>query len=255
MNLHFTSIGFGQPIVLLHAFPLDHEMFTLKEIPGYRLILPDFPGFGLSPLETTEYSFSTLAVALKDQLDHFLGQASPFILGGISMGGYLTFEFVREVPESVSKIILISTRSGNDTPEAQFNRLKMADDVLKNGMGSYVESMPQGLLGARTRSSKPQVVQIIQNFIRKANPKAVAFAQRAMAQRRDQKDLLGQIRAKTLILGGLEDSLIQPTESKKMADHLPMSQIQFIEGTGHLIPMEEPELFEKAIRDFVLKGI
>ncbi len=254
MKLHFTTIGIGQPIVLLHAFPLNHEMFSLKEIDGYQIILPDFPGFGLSNMEMTDYSLETLAGSLKAQLDGFLGKPRPWILGGISMGGYLAFELIRQFPQSVSKLILISTRAGIDTPEARQNRLNMAENVLKSGIDNLVETMPQGLLGAATKASKPNVIQMVQNLIRQANPKAVSLAQRAMAQRRNQTSLLERIKQKTLILAGSEDILIQPAESKSMANSMPNGQLHLIEGVGHLIPVEAPELFENRIRGFKLEN-
>ncbi len=241
-----------QVIVSLHAFPLSHELWNqLEPIPGYRFITPDFPGFGNEPLSAPGLTLELVAQYLNRQL---MAQNidKPFILAGISMGGYLAFEYYRQFPERVDRLILISTRPGVDKPEGHQNRLNMAEKVEKEGVGYLVEAMTPGLLGKTTLADKPEVKRQLREWILNTSPQAIALAQRAMANRRDQTDLLGQIKARTLILAGQEDALIAPTEAMAMGKLIPNSQVELLNQVGHLIPIESPNEFQKLLRNFLL---
>jgi 3-oxoadipate enol-lactonase len=81
---------------------------------------------------------------------------------------------------------------------------------------------------------------------------AIAAAQRAMANRRDQTDLLSQIHCPTLVLAGNEDTLIAPSEAAAMVQLLPKARIKIIPETGHLLPLEKPKIFQKHFSEFIL---
>jgi pimeloyl-ACP methyl ester carboxylesterase len=241
-----------QVIVLLHAFPLSHELWNqLEPIPGHRFITPDFPGFGTEPLAAPGFTFEMAAQHLNRQLTA-QNIDKPFILTGISMGGYLAFEYYRQFPNQIDQLILISTRPGRDKPEGRQNRLAMAERVEKEGTGYLAEAMAPGLLGKTTLAEKLEVKDQLSEWILNTSPQAVALAQRAMANRRDQTGLLAQITARTLILAGQEDSLIAPTESVAMGKLIPSSQVELLDQVGHLIPIESPNHFQKSLRDFLL---
>lgn len=237
--------------MLLHAFPLSHLIWKgLQPPPGYRLLLPDFPGFGFSPLAPSGFTLSEAAQALEDHLID-QGIREPFILGGISMGGYWAMEYLRRYPERANGILFISTRPGVDKPEARQNRLLMADKVLNEGVEYLVAAMIPGLLGKITLSDKPEVADQIAKWIRQTHAGGIALAQRAMAQRRDQADLLPSLKARTLILAGREDGLIPATEAEAMARAIPVSRLRVLEKAGHLVPLEEPAEFQKILDEFL----
>lgn len=246
-----AQAGSGMPLVLLHAFPLSHGIWkSLRPPAGYRLILPDFPGFGESPLAPVGL---TLADAAQDLENHLRqkGINEPVVLGGISMGGYWALEYLRQFPRRVAKILFISTRPGADKPEGRQNRLNMADKVVREGTEFLVKTMVPGLLGKATLTQKPEVVDQIARWIRSTKPKAVALAQRAMAERRDQTNLLPGLKVPTLIVAGQEDALIPPTEAQAMAQAVAGSQLKLMESVGHLVPIEDPAGFQKIVDDFL----
>jgi 3-oxoadipate enol-lactonase len=237
--------------VLLHAFPLMHEIW--KEIvPPHeiRLILPDFPGFGLSPLSKSEISLSDAAQGLNK---HLLEQGidQPVVLGGISMGGYWCLEFIRQFPEKVSALLLISTRAGNDSPEAKQKRLETAEKVEKEGVQFLLQTILPGLLGKGPFAHQPGIIQTLRQWILEASPQAVATAQRTMASRRDQNDLLPNIKVPVLVMAGEEDSLIPVSEAKLTAQAIPNGQIKIFQDAGHLIPLENPKEFQRSLEEFV----
>ncbi|HTA76956.1 MAG TPA: alpha/beta hydrolase [bacterium] len=240
-----------QVIVLLHAFPLSHELWSqLEPIRGYRFVTPDFPGFGTEPLAAPGLTLELVAQRLDRELKS-QGVNKPFILTGISMGGYLAFEYYRQFSDQVDQLILISTRPGVDKPEGRQNRLNMAERVEKEGVRYLPEAMIPGLLGKTTLAEKPEVKDRLAKWIKNTSPHGVALAQRAMANRRDQTDLLGQIKSRTLILAGQEDALIAPTEALAMGQLIPKSQVQLIDQVGHLVPIESPKVFQKTLEVFL----
>ena len=250
-QLESYQIGFGKPVVLLHAFPLSHQLWMDLVPPrGFQLILPDFPGFGNSPLPVGGLSLAEAAQGLENHLIQ-KGIHEPVILGGISMGGYWAMEFIRQFPHHVDKVLFVSTRPGLDKPEARQNRLKMADRVEKEGVGFLAAAMIPGLLGKTTLAHKPLAAERLTEWIQKTNPAAVALAQRAMADRRDQTELMAGLKAKTLVVAGLEDALIPSTEAETMAKAIAGSRLRLLEGVGHLVPLEDPNGFQKILQGFL----
>ncbi|HVZ80891.1 MAG TPA: alpha/beta hydrolase [bacterium] len=251
MELRSKVIGTGRPFVFLHAFPLSHELFDdWSGIEGFELILPDFPGFGLTPLYPEEPTLDRVAEALAEHLKH-MGIHEKIVLGGISMGGYWAFEFLRLYPEMVGKLLLASTRPGPDKPEGRAGRLTMADRVLQQGTEFMVDAMTPALLGKTTLAQGDRITGRLAQWIRVTRPEAVAGAQRAMAQRRDQTEFLTSLQVPTLILAGAEDTLIPPAEAHRMKELIPNSQLVTIEKAGHLLPLEAPRIFQSSIESFV----
>ena len=238
-------------IVFLHAFPLSHTFWDqLKPIQGYRFIKPDFPGFGSTALTNSGFTLEQASLEL-DQLLKAKNVQKPFTLVGISMGGYWAFEYYRQFPSQVDQLILISTRPGSDKPEGRQNRLAMAEKVEKEGVSSLPETMIPGLLGKTTLAEKPKIKAQLADYISQASAHAVALAQRAMANRRDQTDLLSQIKARTLILAGREDVLIPSSEAEAMNKAIPNSLLKIFDRVGHLMPLESPNQFQEALEEFL----
>ncbi len=246
-----VATGTGKAIVLLHAFPLSHSIWKAIKPPlGHSLILPDFPGFGESPFAPSGLTLSDVAEGLENHLNQ-RGITDQVILGGISMGGYWAMEYLRRFPGRIAKVIFISTRPGLDKSETRQSRLNMAEKVLKEGTEFLIKDMVPGLLGKSTLSDKPGVVDQVSRWIRTTKPGAVALAQRAMAERRDQTDLMPTLRVPALIVAGREDALIPVSEAEAMAKAIPGSRIKILEHVGHLVPIEDPTRFQKIINEFL----
>src|SRR5688572_14002747 len=104
MKLPFVDIGSGKPIVLIHAFPLSGRMWKSQaEIlvqNGYRVILPDLPGFGENTKFFHRYSIEEMASQISELLNSV--NIEKAIFGGLSMGGYVLFNLCRLAPEKLS---------------------------------------------------------------------------------------------------------------------------------------------------------
>src|SRR5882672_4804266 len=119
-TLAYTDQGNGSPMVLLHGFPLSQRMWE-AEIKAwarnFRIIAPDFRGFGDSPRAPGEFSMAGCAEDHHDLLAS-LGICEDVVLLGLSMGGYVCFEFVRRYQEPLRGLILVGTQAAADTETA-----------------------------------------------------------------------------------------------------------------------------------------
>src|SRR3954452_5044435 len=148
-ELAYIDRGAGQLTLLVHGFPLDHTMWDaqIEALSKHsRVIAPDLRGFGQSPLgpvdPTHGITMERYADDLAELLDELnLGVHQPVVLVGLSMGGYVAWQFVRKYASRVRALALLDTRAVADTEEGRAGRLKMADSVAEWGSGRVAEMM------------------------------------------------------------------------------------------------------------------
>ncbi len=172
-------------------------------------------------------------------------------LCGLSMGGYVAFEFLRRHRDRVRSLILCDTRSVADTPEAAAGRHQMADRVLAEGAGVMAEAMLSKLLGPRTASEQPLVAEAVREMILATDPRGIAAALRGMAERADSTDLLPTINVRTLVLVGQDDAISPPGEMRKLAESIPQAQFTVVPDAGHMAPLENPAFVNGSIAAFL----
>ena len=119
-NIAYDDHGIGQPLLFLHAFPLNRSMWSgelmaLLQDGRFRLVALDWRGFGESDTTVGISTMEQLADDVAGLMDE-LGMQNA-ILCGLSMGGYAAFAFLRKYPERVKGLILADTRPGADTDE------------------------------------------------------------------------------------------------------------------------------------------
>ncbi len=249
-RVHYLDSGTGpDAVLLLHAFPLNAGMWA-EQIRAlsrrFRVVAPDFPGFGGSGARegpSTMEALAADALALVDRL----GIARSGVVG-LSMGGYVAFEVFRRRPAFVRALALCDTRAGADTPEGAQGRETFAVQAIEKGLPWVAEQLLPKLLGPR---ATPEVVAAARAWIDAGTPAGVAAAQRGMAARPDSTSTLAEIRCPTLVLVGTEDVLTPPAESRKMAAAIPGSRRVELEGVGHLSNLESPEPFDRALLDLL----
>lgn len=245
--------GSGPPVLLVHGFPLDHTMWdaqveALSE--QYRVIAPDLRGFGRSELTEEQVTMEQFADDLAGLLDR-LEVAGPVVFCGLSMGGYIAWEFWRKYTDRLRGLVLCDTRAAADAPQAAAARLDTAERVLREGTATLAEGMIPKLFAPGTRKTNPRLVESIRRVMLSADPKAVAAAARGMAQRRDFTSTLSQIACPTLVLVGELDAISTPEEMRSIADAIPGSRLVEIAGAGHMSPLERANDVSAALLDFL----
>lgn len=254
--LAYQSEGNGTPVVLLHAFPLSSSMWERerKEIGRYAHVLtPDLPGFGASPRQKVP-SISGMAESVGTLLDG-LKIREPVVIGGLSMGGYVTFEFLRRFPERVRGLMLFSTRATPDTAEECAKRFRTIDDIQKMGFQAFAEKVHKKLLGRTSFESRPELVDKVMAMILAGKPGGAKDALAAMAERRDFSDLLSSIRCASLIAAGEEDEVIAPSEAQTMHQKIHASEFHKVPKAGHLVNLECPDTFGALVENFLATGV
>lgn len=247
--LAYTEVGRGRPLVLLHAFPLSSALFGPLLDAGiagehWQVITPDLRGFGDSPLGDDEPSLAAMAADVVALLDHLRIETA--VVGGVSMGGYVTMELLRAAPERVDGVLLIDTKAGADTEQARTGRLAMAQAVHEQGRG-VLDPMLDGLLGATSRAERADVVALVSGWLDAADPAAVAWAQRAMAARPDSHRTLAESGVPGAVIVGGEDTLSPLAEATTMAQELGTAP-RVVPAAGHLAVLEQPGPAAAAVR-------
>ena len=248
----YLHTGTGQPVVLIHAFPLSADMW-LPQLqappPGWRLVAPDLRGFRgpSSDADPSAVGRTTLDDYARDVialLDHL--QIDRAVVGGCSMGGYVTFAVWRLAPDRVRGVVLANTRPQADSDEGRAKRGEMLALLEREGPAGVASEMLPKLLGRTSHASRPEVVSRVRQLV-EANPAdAIGAAIGALRDRPDSTALLPGIDVPSLVIAGDEDTLIPREAADQMFDALPDAHLCVIGNAGHLASLEVPEVFNKA---------
>jgi pimeloyl-ACP methyl ester carboxylesterase len=253
LAVDYSDNGSGIPLFLIHGYPLSRALWE-PQITGLadvaRVLALDLRGHGGSDVGPESYSMSVLADDCRRLLDT-LGIAQPVVLGGLSMGGYIVFEFYRKYPQRIAGLILAATRAGADSPEAKANRDKAATTAREKGVGAIVETMLPKILSQKSFQTRPELVTRVREMMASTSLAAVLGDLAAMRDRVDSTAMLAQIDKPTLILHGADDQLIPPAEAQAAGATIPDARLQILPDAGHLLNLEQPEAFNEAVRGFL----
>jgi 3-oxoadipate enol-lactonase len=259
ISLAYDDHGMGLPVIFLHAFPLNRQMWegevqALLVDQCYRLVRLDWRGFGESAITSSPMKpvISTMVMFADDVaglMDHLGIQQA--VICGLSMGGYAAFAFAHKYPERLRGLILADTRPGNDTPEAQANRENLAQLAESQGNTAIANLQLPRLLSDNTHQHNPAVETRVRQFIETASPQGIAAASRGMAVRTDASDILSQLNCPTLVIAGEEDILTPPQVMQEFAAQMPHANFVTIPHAGHLSNLEQPVIFIQAVREFL----
>jgi len=251
-EIAYWTVGDGPPVVLLHPFPAHHEFWlpVAESLSSrYQLILPDLRGHGESDAGDGPATMAKHAADIARILDDAQIGRAPLI--GVSIGGYLLFEFWRRFRNRVAALALCNTKAPTDNAELRAGRLSAANDVLEHGTEPFLQTMVPRLLGKTTRESRPDLVDGALRMMRKMSPEDIAQVQRGMADRPDSIDTLKTINVPTLLVTGDEDVSTGINEAEFMRQHIPGSQLRVIPRAGHYAAWEQPAEATGILRQFL----
>jgi pimeloyl-ACP methyl ester carboxylesterase len=239
-------------LVLIHGFPLSAHMweqqFVLSES-GWHLIIPHLRGFDDGPDGRSATSMDDYAGDVIDLLDSLhIDQA---VIGGLSMGGYVTFSLLRNAPSYFQGLILADTRPQADTPEGKQGRQRMVDLVRTKGPSAVADDMIPKLLGDSTRRDHPGLVEEVRSIILANGTETIAGALTAMMTRPDSTPMLSSLKLPTLVVVGEEDTLTPPQLSVDMHQAISGSELVRIPRAGHMSNLEQPAAFNDAVGRFL----
>ncbi len=249
--LHYDEAGAGTPIVLLHGFPLDCRIWIEQRnalSDNSRIITPDLRGFGQS-FHAGSFTIESLA----DDVHALLKELNvlPCVLGGLSMGGYVTLAYAKKYPTDLRALMLIDTRAEGDSPEGRQGRDNMIQLARESGSRAVADQMMPRMLAPDEAHARPAVARQLQSIMESCPPLTIQHALAAMRDRDDYSAFLASIAIPTLIVVGDQDAITPPPVAEKMQQHIPQSVLEIITGSGHMSPMEQPQQVTAAIRRFI----
>jgi 3-oxoadipate enol-lactonase len=245
--------GRGPTLLLVHGFPLDHTMWAgqINELADtHRVLAPDLRGFGASTVTAGTVTMEQMADDLACLLDA-LDIRDPVTFCGLSMGGYIAWQFVRRHRAKVARLILCDTRAQADTDQAAAARRETAERVLVDGPGFLADAMIDKLFAPSTHVDHPERIQATRNTIGNTDPHGIAAAARGMAQRPDVTGMLPDIDVPALVLCGQHDAISTVAEMRQIAAAIPTARFVEIPAAGHMAPLENPHKVNQAIRSFL----
>jgi pimeloyl-ACP methyl ester carboxylesterase len=240
-------------LLLIHGFPLSSQMWEpqLEDLAEFvRVIAPDLRGHGQSDSVPGPYTITQLADDCADLLGH-LNVATPFVVCGLSMGGYIALEFYRRYSEQVAGLILASTRAGADSEAGKEGRDKAAELAKNEGATAVSSGMLPKMLAPQNYEADDELVEYVEDVMSTASLNGVVGALAAMRDRIDSTPTLGEIEVPVLIIHGADDKLIPVSEAELMHKAIPNSELVIIPDSGHLPNLEQPDMFNDAVIDFL----
>lgn len=244
--------GEGQVVLLVHGFPLDHSMWR-RQIESFsknfRVIAPDLIGFGQSGA-VESFSMATLADGLAALLDK-LGITEKITYCGLSMGGYVGWEFWSRHGARLNRFIACDTRALPDSAEAAEGRKKLADKVRAEGAAPVVAAMLPKLFGPHAQSTIAADVEATKTVMSNTRPETLIASLMAMAARRDFSADLSKFQVRSLIVCGENDAIVPPKEMREMASAMLNARFAQIDGVGHMAPLEAPLAFDVLVNEFL----
>jgi pimeloyl-ACP methyl ester carboxylesterase len=251
--LYARDVGEGTPLVLLHAYPLSSAMWLAQReelAKRFRVITPDLRGFGGSVLGEDEPSIDVMA---DDVAALLRGKGiDRAVIGGLAMGGFVAMAFCRRHPGRVLGLVLANTPAGADSPERLARRQAIAERIeAEESVEVLAEELLPQLVGPTTFRQRALVYGRVRGLVQSSPAKAAAWAQRAMAARTDDVESLASIRVPALVIAGSEDELATEADARAMVDALPNAELLVMPRCGHLTAVEQPDLFNQAVAEFV----
>ncbi len=252
IQLHYEVTGDGFPVVLLHPFPV-HRGFWLPIAPQlaseYRVIMPDLRAHGLSGVGNGPATMAKHAADLLRLIDVEHIHRAVFV--GVSIGGYILFEFWRRSRERVAALVFSNTRAEPDTEQGKAKRLKSVEDARHYGTVPFIESQLPNLIGATTHRDRPDLVAKARGMMQTLSVDGLAALQQAMAARPDSVPTLQTIDVPTLILAGGEDTVAPVSDTHLMHSRIRNARLAVIPRVGHYSALENSEEFGRALRQFL----
>ena len=252
-SMAYSDAGQGTPLLLVHGFPLNRQLWQ-PQLEGLssvaRVIAPDLRGHGGSQAVPGPYSMDLFADDLNLFLDA-LGIREKIVLCGLSMGGYVVFAFCRKYAHRLRGLILTATRAAADAPAGRAGRDQMMAMAYEKGVAAISDSMLPKLLAPQTYPARPNQVEQVRSITLDVSLEGVLGDLAALKDRPDSTPTLAQIDVPTLILHGADDQIIPLSEAQAMHAGIRASKLVVVSDAGHLPGLENPSVFNVAVREYL----
>jgi pimeloyl-ACP methyl ester carboxylesterase len=226
------------PTVLIPGLACTAEMFTSQTV----ALWPHGPVTVASTLEGDSIAAMAAAI-LRDA-------PASFALGGISMGGYIAMEILRQAPERVVKLALLDTSARADTPEQIEARRLLIERVGNGELEAVLAQVTPNLLHPNHRG-RQDLIDVQIRMGRDVGADGFIRQEAAITKRIDSRPHLADIKVPTLVLVGDRDPLTPPERAQEITDAIPGARLVVIPDCGHASTLEQPEAVSAALVEWV----
>ncbi len=227
-----------QTLVLLPGLLCDSTLwqYQIKALEGHvQVLVADLTGHDTIP----DLAKSVLSMA-----------PERFAMAGLSMGGYVAMEIMRQEPSRITHIAMVDTTARPDTDESRRKRRGLIELAQKGGFKGVTPRLLPMLIAA-TRLQDDELTGMIIDMAGRVGMRAFLNQQRAILGRVDSRPHLSLIDVPTLVVCGEQDALTPPEHAYETAGYIRHSEVHVIPGAGHLAPLEQPVLFNKVFRKWL----
>lgn len=228
-------MGTRTPLLLLPGLLCDaalwtHQIETLADVAD--IVVPD-----LTQDDTTAAAVRRLLASAPDE----------FALAGLSMGGYLAFEVLRQAPDRVSRLALLNTSARPDPQE----KARMREEMMRLAdVGEFKGVTPRLLprLLHPDRLNDAPLAAAVTAMAERVGREAFLRQERLLLTRPDSRHDLSLVHCPTVVIAGRQDTLTPLADSEEMAEKIPRAALVVIEDCGHLSSMEQPHAVSAVLR-------
>ena len=253
-RLAYSETGNGAPIIFLHGIGGNSRNWV-EQLPAigtrFRAIAWDARGYGDSEDYPEALRFTDFADDIGRLLDHLAVPAAHLV--GLSMGGRIALDFFEQAPQRVLSLGLIDTFAGYDesfTPAAREKFIELRRKPLLEGKEPRDIAPAVAKTLVSSRASPAHIAALVDSMGRLHKESYIKTIE-AMTRYERVADL-SRIRVPTLIVVGDQDRLTPPSVAREMAAAIPGSSLVILRNAGHLANIEQPELFNRVLLDFLL---
>ncbi len=207
--------------------------------------LADIADFFVADLTEQETMKDMAAAVLRD------APWKEFALAGLSMGGYVAQEIMRQAPRRVKKLALLDTRARPEEPQETERRHQFIKLAQSERGFTPVTTRLLPLLLHPSRVKEQALVQVIREMAERTGVEAYVRQQTAIIGRPDFRPDLAKITCPTLVLCGRQDQLTPLSDSELIAATIPGAKLVVVEECGHMSTLERPEVVNEVMREWL----
>jgi pimeloyl-ACP methyl ester carboxylesterase len=267
LRAHYLTAGEGKPLVLLHGSAIDSSRLSYgpsiaKLAKDYRVLAPDWPGYGRSEHPQRPYVFADYIAFLEGFLDGL--SLEKVHLAGFSMGGGVALGFALSHPERLRKLVLVDSYGLGGEIHVPFLpylflRTPRLDSVVWGGLRlsrRVISTFLKLFVFADPRKVNPALVAEIREQLREPEVERafMSWIRGEVGWRGLSTNYLSELstlRVPTLLLHGARDLIIPASRARRAAKRIPRAQLVIVPRCGHWLPREARERFAREVLEFL----
>lgn len=253
--LHIADSGIGEKcVVLLHGYL--ESMYVWDDFaplltPSVRVITVDIPGHGISEVKGEVHTMEMVADVLHQMLKSL--EIERVTMVGHSMGGYVALAFCARYPEQLDGLVLLSSTPNPDTEAKRENRRREIALVRAGKKDALARVAPEAGFAEQNRRRLRSYIDDLTECVHITEDDGIVALLGGMMERADQNEMLRKSAVPQLFILGKKDGYIPVEVAEEIVANHPQAQVAWLEESGHMGFIEEPEACAEALLKFVLK--